>query len=84
MTALALVSIQGQRADAIRDSCHDSNGNNIQTKKELRALVNAMPDGPRKKEAKDRQAGTELLIDALQPVRDCDRRVREVVGDSFL
>lgn len=79
----ALISIQDQRADAVRASCQSSNSRNADTKAELDDLIAKLPPGPRRERAKANKAGTVLLIDALSPKRNCEKLVKETVGDGL-
>lgn len=63
--------IQLERARNVRDACVSQNAKNRDTKAELRRLN---PDAPPKQ-----QEATDLVIDKLAPVQDCEARVRSQV-----
>lgn len=66
--------IQEERVRSIRENCEASNARNRETKRRLDRLIRELPV-ERRARAKASAAGTRLLIDALAPVRDCDRLV---------
>jgi hypothetical protein len=72
--------IQRERIRSIRLSCEAQNRRNRNTIETLDELILGMPPGPRKKRAKQNRVGTVLLINALAPVRDCDRLVEDTAG----
>lgn len=74
--------IQRERIRSIRENCEGSNARNRETKRRLDRLIVRLPP-ERRARAKASAAGTRLLIDALAPVRDCDRLVaRQAPGSS--
>jgi len=72
--------IQRERIRSIRSNCEAQNRRNRRTIETLDELILGMPPGPRKKRAKQNRVGTVLLINALSPVRDCDRLVEDTAG----
>lgn len=75
--------IQKSRADSVRSSCREQNARHDATIATLDRLLEQASQGasPRRAEQIERsRASTVLLIDALAPKRNCERRVRTLVA----
>lgn len=73
--------IQAARAESIRFSCEEQNDRHDATIRKLDELIAKSPP-ERRAEAQERRAGTVLLINALAPERDCERRVRLLLNPA--
>lgn len=74
--------IQDERVRNVRASCGEANDRNQETKARIRGLVEARSEAARTA-AEKRLKPTFLIIDALQPVRDCERLARKQVPSAF-
>jgi hypothetical protein len=68
--------IQAQRVSSIVQSCEQQNARHDATIATLDRLIRQQPAGQRRRAERSR-ASTVLLIDALAPMRDCQKVLRE-------
>lgn len=79
LSTVLFVRIQGERERAIRSTCEGTNERHKAAVRTLDELIAKAPPS-RRARAKASRDGTVLLIEALVPLRDCERYVREQVG----
>jgi hypothetical protein len=78
LLVLGLGMIQASRADSIRRACVEQNERHDRTLRTLDALLTARAEGvsrARLERLKESRASTVLLIEALAPRDDCEKRV---------
>jgi hypothetical protein len=72
-----VAAIQQSRLDFIRIRCIEQNKRHDNTIKELNNIISNLPPGERLDIARQNKPGTVLLINALAPIRDCDKVVQK-------
>jgi hypothetical protein len=71
-------AIQRERARATLENCQKQNARHRNTVRTLDRIIAGTPPA-RRRQARERRAGTVLLIQALVPLRECKRVVERTV-----
>lgn len=69
---------QVSREQAVRSTCLEQNRRHDSTISTIDQVITQLPPGLQRDRALRNRAGTVLIIDALAPKRDCEKRVREL------